>query len=129
MGIGQWKIVDLTGTKNGSNTVFTIPDVPDLQTLAVIFNTSALYRVASAPTIQQYMKGEPGINHRRALFGVLLAIKVLAARVMALTASGFPMAPNSARLTGRVPSRSATAIFYLSFTYLTVRHYSIRFIM
>jgi len=55
MGIGQWKIVDLTGTKNGSNTVFTIPDVPDLQTLAVIFNTSALYRVASAPTIQQYM--------------------------------------------------------------------------
>ncbi len=55
MGIGQWKIVDLTGTKNGVNTVFSIPDVPDLNTLVVIFNTSGLYRVASAPTIMQYM--------------------------------------------------------------------------
>jgi len=55
MGIGQWKIVDLTGTKNGSNTVFTIPDTPDLSTLLVVFNTSSLYRVASAPTIMQYM--------------------------------------------------------------------------
>ena len=54
MGIGQWKIVDLTGTKNGSNTAFTIPDVPDLATLSVIFNTSALYRVTASPTIQQY---------------------------------------------------------------------------
>lgn len=54
MGIGQWKIVDLTGTKNGTNTAFTIPDVPDLATLIVIFNTSGLYRVASAPTIMQY---------------------------------------------------------------------------
>ena len=40
MGQGQWKIVDLTGTKNGSNTVFTIPDTPDLQTLLIVFNTS-----------------------------------------------------------------------------------------
>jgi hypothetical protein len=55
VGIGQWKIVDLTGTKNGSNTAFTIPDVPDLSTLLVVFNTSSLYRVASAPTIMQYM--------------------------------------------------------------------------
>jgi len=54
MGIGQWKIVDLTGTKNGSNTAFTIPDTPDLETLLVVFNTSSLYRVASAPTIMQY---------------------------------------------------------------------------
>ena len=54
MGSGQWKIVDLTGTKNGSNTVFTIPDVPDLETLLVVFNTSSLYRVVSAPTIMQY---------------------------------------------------------------------------
>ena len=54
MGIGQWKIVDLAGTKNGTNTVFTIPDTPDLATLLVVFNTSSLYRVVSAPTIMQY---------------------------------------------------------------------------
>lgn len=54
MGIGQWKQVDLTGTKNGSNTAFTIPDTPDLATLLVIFNTVALARVASAPTHTQY---------------------------------------------------------------------------
>ena len=45
-----WKIVDLTGTKNGSNTAFTIPDVPDLQRCCY-FQYVGLYRVASAPTI------------------------------------------------------------------------------
>ena len=54
MGIGQWKIVDLTGTKNGINTAFTIPDVPDLSTLLIVFNTSNLYRVVSAPGVMQY---------------------------------------------------------------------------
>ena len=54
MGIGQWKQVDLTGTKNGSNTAFTIPDIPDLATLLVIFNTVALRRVASAPTHMEF---------------------------------------------------------------------------
>jgi hypothetical protein len=55
MGQGQWKIVDLTGTKNGSNTAFTIPDTPDLQTLLIIFNTSNLKRVVSAPGIMEYI--------------------------------------------------------------------------
>jgi hypothetical protein len=54
MGQGQWKIVDLTGTKNGSNTVFTIPDTPDLNTLLIVFNTSNFKRVVSAPAIQEY---------------------------------------------------------------------------
>lgn len=55
MGQGQWKIVDLTGSKNGSNTVFTIPDTPDLQTLLIVFNTSNLKRVVSAPGIMEYI--------------------------------------------------------------------------
>lgn len=54
MGIGQWKIVDLSGTQDGVNVTFTIPDVPDLETLKVIFNTSALYKVASAPGALEY---------------------------------------------------------------------------
>jgi hypothetical protein len=54
MGIGQWKTVDLTGVKNGINVTYTIPDVPDLETLLVIINTSALRWVASAPTIMQF---------------------------------------------------------------------------
>jgi hypothetical protein len=53
-GIGQWKIVDLTGTKNGSNVTFTIPDTPDLQTLLIVFNGLPLHRVVSAPGVLQY---------------------------------------------------------------------------
>lgn len=54
MGQGLWKIVDLGGTKNGSNTVFTIPDTPDLQTLLVVLNTSNLHRAVSAPNVNEY---------------------------------------------------------------------------
>lgn len=54
MGQGQWKKVDLIGVKNGINTVFGIPDVPDIETLLVIFNTSALKVLTSGiPTIME----------------------------------------------------------------------------
>jgi hypothetical protein len=53
-GIGQWKIVDLTGTKNGTNLVFTIPDVPDLNTLLIVFNGLPLRRAISSPGVLEY---------------------------------------------------------------------------
>jgi len=53
-GIGQWKNVDLTGTKDGVNVTFTIPDVPDLQTLLVVFNGLPLHRATSSPGVLEY---------------------------------------------------------------------------
>ena len=51
-----WTTTDLTGTKNGVNTVFTLPPTPDATTLRVIFNGRFLYRVGGSPGVNEYVQ-------------------------------------------------------------------------
>ena len=51
-----WNSVDLIGTKDGFNTNFSLPSVPDGTTLRVILNGRFLYRVTGAPTAAEYVQ-------------------------------------------------------------------------
>ena len=44
---------NLTGTKNGSNLNFTIPVTLVANSVLILFNTAALYPVASSPNTTQ----------------------------------------------------------------------------
>ncbi len=52
----SWQTVDLVGTKDGFNTNFSLPSVPDGTTLRIIHNGRFLYRVTGAPTATEYVQ-------------------------------------------------------------------------
>lgn len=51
-----WTHPDLTGTRNGSNTNFTIPSLPDGAAVWIIFNGKILFEVALSPDPLQYTR-------------------------------------------------------------------------
>lgn len=51
-----WTRPDLTGTRNGANTSFTIPSLPDGAAVWLIFNGRVLFQVALTPNPLQYTR-------------------------------------------------------------------------